>query len=249
MKNRRFLTAAARILLAFAPFGASLQLAAAPPASAMSFTSQDTVHITLWALSEAPPGTPEFADPPDNPWTYAARRIRETAPFLIEGMVYGWEFSYTPSDTARSVAEQFSLEPFGTRQQSPRTLSEADIARISYAGPREENNQVSCWVDFALDDTMILLRKQWRSVSYRRITGRGFAPFAGGLDAIKQAAADALKNAVREYARGLEKNKPKEIEGRVVIVNNPSIGINAGKYQIELDFFLEMSKIELYSLY
>jgi hypothetical protein len=239
MKHRSVLTVAVCIFLAH---GALVPLVAAPPPDKASFTAQDTIRITLWALSEALPGTREFAEPSDNPWAYAAQKIRETAPFLIEGMVYGWEFSYTPSDTARSVAEEFSFAP-------ARKLADADIARISYVNPREENNQVSCWVDFTLDDTMILLKKQWLSVSYRKVTGRGFAPLASGFDGIKQAASDALKTAVREYARSLEKNKPKEIIGRVLVVNNPRIGINAGKYQIELDFFLEVSKIEAYSLY
>jgi hypothetical protein len=211
-------------------------------ACAVDCAAGDSVRITLWALSEAIPGTPEFAAPSDNPWAYAAQKIRETAPFLIEGMVYGWDFSYTPSDIARSVAERFSFSP-------TRTLSEGEIAGIEYTDPREKNNRVSCWVDFPLNESMARVKAHWNSVSYRKIKGKGFAPLMNGFDGIKQAASDALKNAVRQYARGLEKNKPKEIDGSVIIVGNPGIGINAGRYQVELEFYLELREIVPYSVY
>jgi hypothetical protein len=211
-------------------------------ACAANFSAQDSIRITLWALSEAIPGTPEFASPSDNPWAYAAKKIRETAPFLIEGMAYGWEFSYTPSDIGRSVAEQFSFQPF-------RTLTEGEIAGIEYTDPREKNNRVSCWVDFSLNESVARIKAQWNSASYRKIKGRGLAPLTDGFDGIKQAASDALKNAVRQYARGLEKNKPKEITGNVIIVGNPVIGLNAGRYQVELEFYLELKEIVPYSMY
>jgi hypothetical protein len=210
--------------------------------SAVDFYPQNTIHIALWALRDALPGTEDAALNPDNPYTYSVKALRETAPFLIEGMVYGWEFSYTPSDIQRSVEEYFSFEPSFD-------LVQEDIQRIQYTKPWEENNKVNCWVDFPLSETMMLLRQQWSSVSYKRIKGRGYAPLANGFDGIKQASSEALKNAVREYARALMKNKPKEITGRVLVVNNPSIALNAGRYQIELDFFVELSTIVSYNLY
>lgn len=70
---------------------------------------------------------------------------------------------------------------------------------------------------------------------------------ADGFDGITNAANDALKNAVREHYRQILKNKPKEIDGHVIIRGTPQIGINAGRYVVELDFFLETDRIVKYT--
>jgi hypothetical protein len=142
----------------------------------------------------------------------------------------------------RNVAEYFSFEPRSL-------LSQDDETHIQYTKPWEENNRLYCWVDFPLTETMLMLKNQWESVEYQRIRGLGYAPLADGFDGIKQASTEALKDAVREYARGIMKNKPKEISGKVLLVNNPVIAINSGRYKIELDFFIELSTIVTYNFY
>jgi hypothetical protein len=216
--------------------------ASASPPGVVDFAPQNTVHIMLWALSEAIPGSPEAARPSNNPYAYAAQKIREAAPFLIEGMVYGWKFAYTPSDISRGVEEFFAFEPI-------LTLSQTDAARIQYTQPWHENNKINCWVDFELSETMLFLKQQWQSIAYRRVKGRGHAPLVNGFDGIKEAATESLKSAVREYARGILKNKPRELTGNVLVVNSPFIGINAGRYQLELDFFLELTSTVSYRLF
>jgi hypothetical protein len=204
--------------------------------------SKTTIHIALWALVDAYPGSQEASEVFEGPAAYPAKKIKEIAPFLIEGMVYGWDFVYTPSDTQRNVAEYFSFEP-----RLP--LSQDDATHIQYTKPWEENNRLYCWVDFPLTETMLTLKNQWESVEYQRIRGLGYAPLADGFDGIKKASTEALKDAVREYARGIMKNKPKEISGKVLLVNNPLIAINSGRYKIELDFFIDLSTIVIYNFY
>ena len=47
--------------------------------------------------------------------------------------------------------------------------------------------------------------------------------------------------------RNTIKNKPKEITGRVLLRKTPMIGIDAGRYVIKLDFFLECGTILEYT--
>ena len=58
---------------------------------------------------------------------------------------------------------------------------------------------------------------------------------------------NAIKDAVRAYFRTKIKNKPKEIRGRVLLRREPLIGIDAGRYKVQLDFFLETDKIVPYT--
>jgi len=203
--------------------------------------SKTDIHISLWALVDAYPGSLEAAQTFDN-YSYPVKKIKEVAPFFIEGMVYGWNFVYTPLDVRRSVAEFFEFEP-------SRLLTADETKRIQYAKPWEENNRLYCWINFPLTQHMIVMKQQWDSVEYRRVRGKGFAPLELGFEGIQKAASEALKNAVREYARGMTKNKPKELVGRVLLVNTPVLSVDAGRYKIELDFFIELSTIIPYNLY
>jgi len=54
---------------------------------------------------------------------------------------------------------------------------------------------------------------------------------------------------VREYWRTMVKNKPKEILGRVLLIQDPRIYIYEGQYVVDLDFFLQTDRIILYSNY
>ena len=81
------------------------------------------------------------------------------------------------------------------------------------------------------------------------IRGRGYGKVSDGFEGYKNAAKDALKNAVREHYRKIVKNKPKEITGSVLIKDIPVTGVVSGKYVINLDFFLEYGRIIEYSTY
>jgi hypothetical protein len=171
-------------------------------------------------------------------------KLKETAPFLVQGMVYGFAFSYTPSDSLRNVPEAFSFEPV-------RELGDDEKQRISYTQPQidRENNRLQCWVDFERTPSMIFQKKQWESVKNLRVSGRGFGRLEDGFAGITDASRDALKNAVREYGKSVAKNKPKEITGTAIITNTPKIGIISGKYAVTLDFFLQIDIIVPYTQY
>lgn len=172
-------------------------------------------------------------------YSYAISQIKEITPFLLNGMIYGWEFVYVPSDKARKVDEYFEIKVIQDIEKSTN--------QIVYSSPWVEDNRFCCWVNYERTDHQIQLYNLWASINNPSIQGRGYGSIEKGFDGIKEASEDALKNAVREYYRGKIKNKPKEITGKVLIRKNPVIGINQGRYVINLDFFLECGKIKEYS--
>ena len=68
-----------------------------------------------------------------------------------------------------------------------------------------------------------------------------------GSAGIQEACRLALKDAIRNYARKLIKNKPKEIRGTVLATDLPRYYVDSGKYCADLDFFLFVSKIVEYT--
>lgn len=196
------------------------------------------IRIPIWSELDAYPALAEAQDLQSGVYDYPIKSIKEVAPFLINGMVYGWSFSYTPSDKARNVEEYLEVTELYDEQYI--------LGGISYASPWIQNNRLNCWCEFTRNESQIQYYNLWASIENPVIHGRGFGSLLIGFEGIRDASKDALKDAIRAYYRNLIKNKPKEITGKVLIRNLPTLGIDSGRYVINLDFFLESDKIVEY---
>lgn len=201
---------------------------------------EELIRFSLWATLEAYPEAGEKIDV-DAPFAHPINRLKELVPFFIEGMVCGWSFTYTPSDKTRGVEEFFEFKPL---REYPNMKS-----LIQYKEPRIEENKLHCWIEFICPPHLTSWRKTWKTLGYQRISGRGQGRLTEGFDGIYEGASQALKGAVREYARSITKNKPKEITGEVLLTGLPSIGLKSGRYIVDLDFFLNVSRIKEYTIY
>lgn len=202
------------------------------------------IRFPIWAEVDAYPGTQAAAaDVDTKEFSYPIARIKETVPFLIEGLVYGWNFTYVPSDKTRGVEEYFEIEPVQKLADGQKN----DGGTIEYSSVWIENNRFNCWVDYTRTDHQVQTYNLWASIQNPTIQGRGYGDLTKGFEGIKEAAVDSVKNAVRNYYRNLIKNKPKQITGAVLLRKTPLLGIDSGRYVINLDFFLECGTIEEYT--
>lgn len=215
--------------------------------SALSFAeptagpaAEELIRFSLWATLEAYPEAGEAIDV-NKPFVHPINRLKEIVPFFVEGMVCGWTFTYTPYDKTRNVEEYFEFKPL---REYPDMNSS-----IKYTEPWVEENKLNCWVEFRCPPHLASWRNTWKMLGYHRISGRGQGKLIDGFDGIYDGATMALKEAVREYARSVTKNKPKEISGEVLVTGLPSIGLKSGRYVVDLDFFLNVSKIVNYTIY
>jgi len=201
----------------------------------------EKIRLPLWAQLDAYPGLAEAQDLSSEQYDYPIQSIKRIAPFLISGMVYGWEFCYTPSDKMRGVEEYLEVTE----------IVDFSLAGglIVYSDPWIQDNKFNCWVDYKRNQDQIKNYYLWSSIQNPVTHGRGYGLLTEGFDGIKTAANDAVKDAVRSYYRNVIKNKPKEIRGKVLIRDLPTIGIVSGQYVINLDFFLECGKITQYSVF
>lgn len=206
-----------------------------------TFTQTHKIRIQMWSLLEPDPSRQIQYSENDKFYTYSVSEIKQLAPFVFQGMLFGWNFSYTPSDKLRNVKEYFDFS-------AQNTLPEQD-KNISYKEPWFENNRLNCWVEYLLTPTMFQRYSSQQSIVFPKISGSGKGKVSLGLDGIQTAFGQAIKNAVRTYAQSIEKNKPKEIIGKVSLTNNPRVYIDSGFYVVDLDFFLEVDRIIPYSQY
>ena len=227
MINRRKSIQLIVLVLLFGIFSATVF------AQVPSFTEK--IRIPLWAELDAYPGLEEAKDLEG--YEYPVQEIKKIAPFLISGMVYGWEFVYVPYDKSRGIEEYFEVTEI------------TPAGKITYSSPWIDDTYLRCWCEYTRTKAEVQNYKAWASITHPVIRGRGYGSVRDGFEGIKDAAADSLKSAVREYYRGITKNKPREITGSVLIKNEPILGIDSGRYAINLDFFLECDTIKKYGIY
>lgn len=196
------------------------------------------IRFPIWAEIDAYPGLEINQDDNQTEYSYAISRIKDVVPFLLEGMIFGWEFTYTPYDKTRKVDEFFEIKPI--------SHSDEYINQIEYSSVWVEEGRFNCWVDYARTEYQIKLYNLWAEIQNPVIQGKGYGSLEKGFEGIKEAVENSCKEAIRAHYNKILKNKPKEIKGKILIRRLPILGIDSGRYIINLDFFLEYGKIKEY---
>lgn len=174
---------------------------------------------------------------------YSISRARQITPFLMQGMLEGWTFDYVPYDKTRQVKEIFEMGQVKPYDKLLNPITYRDPV------PLEQEGKLLCWATCDRTPMQQLAYERWASIVHPKIQGRGRGRVEDGFEGIQNAVEEAVKEAVREYWRGQTKNKPKEIMGTVLLIQDPRIYISEGHYVVDLDFFLQTDRIILYSNY
>ena len=223
-----------------------------------SHTQSGKIRVQMWSLLEQEPEyLQELAEQTEGTNTnnstkkeltedffyqYSVKEIKNLAPFVFEGIIHGWKFSYTPYDKTRQVNEYFEFTVDGPN------INKND-KNISYNNPYFQDNKLFCWVEYDLTPAMLNKMKHSKSIVFKKISGKGKGKVSEGEEGIKKAFSEALKMAVRNHGRDIEKNKPKEMLGKVNITGNPRVYIDNGFYVVDLDFFVQVDKIVQYQIF
>jgi hypothetical protein len=158
------------------------------------------------------------------PLDVAEKTLLEQGRALVSGMIYGWDFSYTPSDRARRVEEVFVLTPF---------------AQVPWGSPRlrvteTEVTAARLWarIAYTLDEQESRRRAAWDSNTAALSTGQGTADLQSGAEARAKALQSAIRDAIRRSLDTRYLNKPREITGEVVLWTDPMVLVRSGTYTV-----------------
>ncbi len=197
--------------------------------------SPRVLQAPVWVYAERVPGSPNTNDANDAP---AMDRLRALSRFVLGGMVYGWKFSYVPYDKKRGVAESFTLEPLAEIKD--------DDPRFSIPLLRPNYPKILCVAEYSLDESHSRWITHWDSVLFRTAKGRGTGERVDETLGIRAAYESAVRGAVREHARKLEKNKPKEVIGEVLLRDNPRLFPDEGRFVAEVRVLINVREVVPY---
>ena len=197
------------------------------------------IRAPVWVFLESQPGVMDN----DTQGTRLPPRkaLAELSKTIMEGMVYGWKFSYTPFDKRRAVAEEFELEPLQSILSNDSRLSVTEL--------RPQYPYLYCWAEYRVTDAVALHRTEWVRINYITGKGSGSAERKLEMEGIRQAYRNAALAAVRGYLRKNIKNKPKTVHGEMLIKDNPRLYVSGGKFTAELTVYLYIKEVIPYEVF
>lgn len=234
----------------------------AAPLSAQSASQEAQIRAPVWVYAEPVPGSqnsvnsqPGATDEPADSTgsttansttsgstgaapgstTAPVKDLTELSRFVLAGMIYGWKYEYRPSDRLRGVAEEFSLTPIGT--------IDADDPSFSLTGLTADYPRITCWAQYQPNAVTARWQRHWEGITVKTGYGIGRGERTEEAAGIRAAYEAALLNAVRERARKLEKNKPKEIRGEVLLRQNPRLYADAGQFVADIRVVLSIDEL------
>jgi hypothetical protein len=175
------------------------------------------------------------------PLEKAGQWVLEEARTLLSGMVYGWTFSWTPSDVSRKVADRFDLVPV------------AEITwgsdRLSVRQTQVEEARLFAQVSYTMNPAEQLRRESWAGAVVDAAMGTGEAATMKGRQAKFEALANAIKDAVRNQLHTRIFNKPRVIRGEIVLWDDPQVWVGSGAYHAVAKIRLRVVEIVPYRIF
>jgi hypothetical protein len=152
----------------------------------------------------------------------ARSRILDEAAWVYGGMIWGFEFRYSPYDKTRAIAERFEIEPIGALK--------ADALSFAAGARRGASDELRSFVEYSPGADLATLMGSYARDPWKGCQGIGKADMNLGLKGRRAAYEDGLRAAVRSLLQGLEPNKPRLVRGRVVFDRPPAMAIQGGYY-------------------
>jgi len=157
------------------------------------------------------------------PLEKAERTLLEEARVLLSGMVYGWSFDYTPANSARGVAESFTLTPIAQIQWGN--------ARLKVVETETKDQKLWARASYTMDEAEAARRASWESSTAALSQGEGKASVMKGPEAKGLSFQDAVRDAIRNSLHGTYIDAPRQIVGDVVLWESPESSVRSGVYR------------------
>lgn len=229
----------------------------APSAQDLDVVLRAEFPVDLFTVpSEGP-----FRSVPDAGWLpvlpsdQAAAALLDEARWVFAGMAWGFDYSYTPSDRARALAERFDITERGSIAWGEPALSPVK-ARI-------QDMVLYATVQWVPDGSARAELSAWASADYTSAQGRGSAPAVLGMEdamvegrlipgrllARRKAVVEACREALRAYLRTIERSKPREVRGSFSFASVPRVVLSSGQYMASVRLRVSVSEVISYGGY
>ena len=200
----------------------------------------DRLFIRPWIELQPLLGSLE-PDAPRKPIKTAEQELLEEGRLLFSAMIYGWTFTYIPVDLARKVTESFALTPVAEIPWGS--------ARLEVRETEREDAKLWARMSYALNDDESQRRLAWESNTAALSSGRGQAKLSDGASARMASLREAVRDAIRRSLDSRYINKPRQVDGEVVLWDDPIIRVASGAFSTSAKVKLLVRELVPYRIF
>ncbi len=171
----------------------------------------------------------------------AINNLLEEARMVFSAMIYGYDFSYRPSDLTRQATESFVMTISG---EIPKGDPDMEFREV-----RHDDSSLYLRVRYLTKSFEISRLEAWSNTHNLDAGGSGKASYFLGLKGKSLAFEDGCKEAIRAYARSLVLNKPAMIDGHFILLAPPRLQVISGQYVATCRLKLQITTMEAYKTY
>ncbi len=148
---------------------------------------------------------------------------------VVSGMIYGWNFTYVPSDFLREIDEIFTLEPVALIKKGDPNMKFRDNWVKDYIMYQN--------IVYYLADFQKKRIKSWNSSVIPNSTGEGeYSIYKENGKSLSLK--EALKDSIKKEFQSRGKNKPRSIAGQILLSENPRLYMNSGAFKTQVEVLL-----------
>lgn len=152
----------------------------------------------------------------------AVLTLLEEARYVLSGMVYGFRFTYTPSDETRRVPEVFVLDAVAQ-------IEPGDPA-LTVPATRLQDTRLEALFRYTLAPEQRQWRGAWSGGTVAKAGGVGTGSLFLGQSERLTALRNAVKDSIRNHLRPMVLNKPREVSGDLLLWEVGPTRAAAGTY-------------------
>lgn len=180
----------------------------------------------------------------------ALAALQAEARWTFAGMIWGFDYIYTPSDRARAIQELFDI-----RQRSPVA---AQVLPLKAVSARLDGTVLFGTVECYPDAVQRRELASWKassaveqgSGSAKALQGGSAAnAAAAAVEARREATVVAVREALRAFLRELTHNKPREVRGSFALASVPRLFIRDGQWIASVRIYARVDEIISYGAY
>ncbi len=166
---------------------------------------------------------------------YREKALIEAVHFLSAN-IYGYTFFYKPASILMKTEEIFEIELKGK-------IREEQTVKI---GEGVYNNVYRIKLGLTITPSIQKWLNAFHSNKLRLTDAEGTSDFFSGFSGRSEAYREALRNLVLVAAKKRLSSKPLSIKGDILLKNNPSFSVGAGRYYCKIKGFVNFVEVITY---
>jgi hypothetical protein len=164
--------------------------------------------------------------------------LLEDARWAFSCMIYGFSVTWTPPAVSRSVSEELVIEPLALIPRGDPRMRTVSITR--------DNGLIYILLEYSPDTTQAARLAGWRGQDRPAASGSALVPVNRGSR--REVMEAAVKDALHQWLRVRDYNRPREIRGRAAFLRFPLIGLEGGSLKASVVIGMDLQPVRHYAI-